>query len=74
MLLQVEGHKGLVRDSETNAIINTNNVDYLNYLKQRDRAQSVQEQIQLHGTEINSIKEDIGQIKDMLTALLNKTV
>lgn len=74
MLLQVEGHKGLVRDSETNAIINNSNVDYVNYMKQVESQRSTLSQIEMHGNEINNIKEDIGQIKEMLTALLNKTV
>lgn len=72
--LKVQGSEDLVRDTETNAIINTNKSEYEAYIAKRDRLRSNQQQIELHGQEINRIKEDLSDIKQMLTALLNKTV
>lgn len=72
--LKVEGSDDLVRDTKTNAIINTNKSEYEAYIAKREHLRSNQEQIQLHGQEINRIKEDLSDIKQMLTALLNKTV
>jgi hypothetical protein len=72
--LKVKGNDGLVRDTETNAIINTNTNEYQNYMANRERILANQIQIVQHGQEIDSIKTDISEIKQMLTALLNKTV
>jgi hypothetical protein len=72
--LKVKDNDGLVRDTETNAIINTNTTEYQNYMARRERITSNESQIELHGQEIDSIKTDISEIKQMLTALLNKTV
>lgn len=72
--LKVEGSDDLVRDTQTNAIINTNKSEYEAYIAKRERLRSNQAQIELHGQEINRIKEDLSDIKQMLTALLNKTV
>jgi len=72
--LKVKNNDGLVRDTETNAIINTNTTEYQNYMARKERIMSNESQIVLHGQEIDSIKTDISEIKQMLTALLNKTV
>ncbi len=36
--LKVAGHDGLVRDTSTGAILNTNTSHYNNYMKQREAA------------------------------------
>lgn len=72
--LKVKGSDDLVRDTQTNAIINTNKSEYEAYIAKRERLRSNQEQIEMHSREINNIKEDLSDIKQMLTALLNKTV
>jgi hypothetical protein len=63
--LKVEGSSSLVRDADTKAILNNNSVDYQNYLRKR-------EMLIMNQNEINNIKEDILQIKQMLCALIEK--
>lgn len=70
MYIKVEGNSDLVRDADTMAILNTNRTDYENYLRKRDSILSEKQQIQLQAEEINNIKEDLSEIKHMLTALL----
>jgi hypothetical protein len=65
MRIPVEGHPNLYRDSETNAIINCDKSEYINYLnltasKEREK------------TEIENMKNEIGEIKDLLKKLLEK--
>jgi len=65
MRIPVEGHPNLYRDSETNAIINCDKSEYINYLnsvssKEREK------------TEIENIKNEISEIKDLLKQLLTK--
>ena len=70
--LKVSGHNGLIRDMNTNAIINTNSVEYENYLNRKETIESQTNQIQQNTNEINNIKQDISEIKEMLLMLLNK--
>lgn len=70
--LKVEGNDSLVRDVRTKAIINANNSEYENYIKQRNITKSRKDQIQQNTDEINSIKEDLSEIKSLLLSLLQK--
>lgn len=70
MFLKVEGDPSLVRDSSTMAILNTNGTDYENYIRRRQVLMSDKEQLATQAQEINNIKEDLSEIKQMLTALL----
>jgi hypothetical protein len=70
MLIKVQGDPSLVRDSSTMAILNTNGTDYENYIRRRQSLMSDKEQLATQAQEINNIKEDLSEIKQMLTALL----
>lgn len=68
--LKVAGHEGLVRDISNGAILNTNLTDYENYIKQREAALQRNRQMTEQAEEINNIKNDISEIKSLLTQLL----
>ncbi len=68
--LKVAGHEGLVRDTSTGAILNTNLTDYENYIKQREAALQRNRQITEQSEEINNIKNELSEIKSLLTKLL----
>ena len=71
--VNVEGHTSLVRDTETGAIVNTNRTEYERYVKQKRLFQernSQIEQINKHTNEINSIKDDLQEIKSMLLQMV----
>lgn len=70
--VKVAGHDGLVRDTSNKAIVNTNTADYQRYVNQRDAQSARQAQIERHEVDINEIKQDLTEIKQMLLALLNK--
>jgi len=72
--IKVEGNTDLVRDTETMAILNTNRTDYENYLRKRDSILSDKQQIQVQAEEINNLKEDLSEVKQMLTALLKDRI
>ena len=63
--LKVEGHNDLVRDTNTHAIVNTNRTAYLTAQRQRDEIRSATR-------EINNLKCEMHEIKDMLKILLDK--
>lgn len=71
--LKVEGHTGLVRDTSTGAILNTNRTEYENYLKQKEAVENrllESKQISQHTEDINNIKTEISEIKQMLLLLI----
>lgn len=72
--IKVEGNSDLVRDADTMAILNTNRTDYDNYLRKRDSILSDKQQIQVQAEEINNLKEDLSEIKQMLIALLKDRI
>ena len=70
--LKVEGHKDLVRDTSTGAILNTNRNAYLNYKKRLREAQKQRHEIRSATREINNLKCEMHEIKDMLKTLLDR--
>ena len=70
--LQVEGHENLVRDTESNAIINKNKSAYLLAKQRAQNAQRQRDAIRTANREINNIKSEMHEIKSMLKTLLDK--
>jgi hypothetical protein len=68
--LRVEGNPSLVREVGSNAIINTNVSEYETYLKNREIAMNRKSQLEQNTDEINNIKQDISEIKQMLQMLI----
>jgi len=64
--LKVQGHVGLVRDSISKAIVNTNRSEYESYMN-RVRAREQQgDEIRNAIKEINSLKQELLEIKNLL--------
>ena len=70
--LKVEGHKDLVRDVNSGAIINRNRSAYEMAKKRAAEAQKQRDEIRSATREINTLKCEIHEIKDMLTVLLER--
>ena len=64
-MIAVEGHKNLFRDEKTNAIINTDNVGYENYMSIRKKNNDKQ-------AELDDMKKEIETLKSMLNELASK--
>lgn len=71
-VIKVQDDSNLVRDVETGAILFNNSAQHHKYVEQRKKFVSRNGQIEHHAEEINSMKNDISEIKSMLTALLNR--
>lgn len=69
---KVEGHSHLLRDSKTNSIINTNMIEYQEYLNRRNVKEDEDQKIQTIEEEVYNIKNDISEIKSLLKELLKK--
>ena len=70
--LKVEGYNNLVRDTKTNAIINTDRSEYQMAKKRAADAQRQRDEIRNASREINNIKCEMHEIKSMLKTLLDK--
>lgn len=64
--LKVEGHPQLVRDSQSNGIINTNKTEYQLYMSRRQARKSQSDQIKSACREINNLKQEMIEIKTLL--------
>ena len=70
--LRVEGKSDLVRDVKSNAIINRNRNAYELAKKRAAEAQKQRDEIRSATREINTLKCEMHEIKDMLKTLLDR--
>ena len=78
-LVKVTGYESLYRDVNSRAILNTNRVEYDNYLKRKEAAESFRlehdsqiKDIESLKDEINTINSELSDIKQLLLILVNK--
>ena len=69
---RVEGHQDLVRDNVSGAIINRNRSAYEIAKKRAADAQRQRDEIRSATREINTLKCEMHEIKDMLKTLLDR--
>ena len=62
---KVEGHMDLIRDESSSAIINTNVEQYRLVMKRR-------EVMKAQRSEINTLKQEVTEIKDLLKDIIEK--
>ena len=72
MLVKIEGHNHLYRDTETMALINRDNGAKDEYFLKKKLVQTQKQEINNVKQEIESIKSDVMEIKDLMRQLLNK--
>ena len=70
--LKGDGHRVLVSDTRTGAILNNNKNAYLSYRKRVQEAQKQRDEIRTATREINTLKCEMHEIKDMLKTLLDR--
>ena len=69
--LKVEGYTHLVRDQNTNSIVNTNMSEYQEYISRRNIKNEENQKVQNLETDLANIKEDLYEIKNLLRSLVN---
>ena len=69
--LKVDGYENLVRDMRSNAIVNTNVTDYQLYMKRIKIRNEQGDQIRNTVKEINNLKSELREIKDLLKKVVN---
>ena len=71
-LVQVEGHQDLVRDMKSTGIINRNRNAFENARARAAEARKQRDEIRNATREINTLKCEMHEIKDMLKTLLDR--
>lgn len=70
--IKVEGHTTLVRDTSSNAVINSSSSDYMIYMA-RHKARSKQgDDLRTACKEINTLKAELREIKELLKEVVKK--
>ena len=68
----VEGSSSLYRDTESTAIINRDKKAYLAYMKRKKDAESKNVELDQMKEDLNNVKGELGEIKDLLSTLVQK--
>ena len=69
--LKVEGYTHLVRDQNTNSIVNTNMSEYQEYISRRNIKNEESQKVQNLEKDLANMKEDLDEIKNLLRSLVN---
>ena len=68
--LKVEGHTHLVREITSSGIVNTNTTEYQLYMKRIKSREQHGDQIRTAVKDINSLKNELREIKDLLKEMI----
>lgn len=71
-LLKVEGYDDLLKDPVTGVVINNNRSAYEQYVAKRRKDEAVTKQVERNAADILELKNDLSEIKNLLTQILNK--
>ena len=72
MTQKVESHPELERDEYSKGITNIDNDAYKKYMRSAMTRKERNATLENNTEEINNLKEDVSEIKDMLRQLINK--
>ena len=70
--VRVEGHESLVRDTSSNAVINTSTSEYRIYMSRHKAREKQSDELRNACKEINSLKAEFREIKDLIKKVLEK--
>lgn len=68
--IPLKENSNLLRDPETNAILNTNKTEYNNYIAMKNRKNEQNEKMVEMEQEMINIKNDLNEIKDLLRKIV----
>ena len=70
--IKVEGYNNLVRDTRSNAIVNSNKSEFQLYMKRHKERNEQGDKLRNVCKEINNLKTELREIKSLLTKVLSK--
>lgn len=72
--VKIENHHHLLRDQQTNAIINTNKTEYENYISNYERMKKEKEELTKLKNDMSSLHSDVQEIKSLLKLLIKEKI
>ena len=69
--IKVKDNEHLIRNSESNCIVNTNKAEYEEYLTRRKLKKSEKNKVDSLEKDMSTLKNELGEIKDLLRSLVN---
>tara|TARA_B100001778_G_scaffold11193_1_gene8853 strand:+ start:667 stop:888 length:222 start_codon:yes stop_codon:yes gene_type:complete len=70
--IKIQNYENLIKDTKTNAVVNTNKSEFQLYMKRRKERNLQGDKLRNVCKEINSLKTEFREIKDLLTKVLEK--
>jgi hypothetical protein len=70
--LKVEGFDSLIRDTSSNAVINSSTSEYKIYMSKYRAREQQSDELRNACKEINSLKAELREIKSLITKVLDK--
>ena len=70
-IYRVKDHNGLIKNTENNSIVNENKSEFQSYIENRKRLSSQNEKVDELEQNVQEIKNDLNDIKDLLKKLAN---
>jgi hypothetical protein len=72
--IKIENQHHLLRDEQTNAIINTNKTEYENYISNYNRMKREKEELTKLKNDVSSLNSDVQEIKSLLKLLVKEKI
>lgn len=72
-LIPIENTTSLLRDPETNSIINNSKTQYKNYIRLKEQKEKEKEKNLLLEEEISKMKTDLEDIKSLLRRMIDES-
>ena len=70
--LKVESDVSLIRDMESNAIVNTNRSEFDKFMKLSEAKYKEKEEFETLKSDVNAMKNDLDEIKSLLKSIVHK--
>ena len=67
--LKVDGHPNLVRDTRSQAIINTDSDAYARYMARKQKQAQQDDEVRQVIRDVNELKTELREIKDLIVGL-----
>ena len=71
-LIPVEGRSGFYRDPESTAVINCDKKAYSDYMKRKKISKAKSNELDKMKEDLNNVKGELGEIKGLLSTLVQK--
>jgi len=67
--IRVEGHESLIRDTVSNAVINSSTSEYTIYMARHKARNKQSDELRTACKEINSLKAELREIKELIKGI-----